>query len=146
MGEHIKFALADNQVTFKKTGEEFDCTAEEANEFIAHCRDKNIMQTPCMNDQCVIKHKPDSFRTKDAINDAHCGCDIAKALKAELIDMSTSHARRAATNALTRGGDPQRYKTALQNLDYAAERTVAGIERSMAELGVEYDELGRAAE
>ena len=57
--------------------------------------------------------------------------------------MSTSHARRTATNALARGGDPQRYKTALQNLDYAAERTVAGIERSMAELEVEYDELGK---
>ena len=57
---------------------------------------------------------------------------------------SSGYARNTATKGLARGGDTQKYKTALQNLDYAAERTVAGIERMMAELGVEYDEQATA--
>ena len=83
---------------------------------------------------------PDSFKTRDAINDMNRGCDVAKALKAELINMSSNRSLDTAARARVTAGD--KFDNAIKTLNYAAEHAIACIEHTMAEEDVETDEFG----
>ena len=141
LGEHMKTALATNRILFRKTNEEKGCTEKEAEQFIVHCKNKNILQAPCTNPNCTIKLNPDTFKTRDAINDVHQGCDIGKALKAEMIDMASHGGRAMAGNAFEKTGDTK-YKGAIDNMNYTADHMVALCQRKLEDVGYESDEYG----
>ena len=140
MGDHIVHALTSNKIEFKKSNEIFDCTEREARDFVNSCKDRNVMQQPCTNPGCIIMSNPDSFKTRDAINDMNRGCDVAKALKAELINMSSNRSLDTAARARVTAGD--KFDNAIKTLNYAAEHAIACIEHTMAEEDVEPDEFG----